>query len=173
MNAISRLFATGIGALKGKSIAIEDVNQLLDVVVDEKEKKVYQVRNANNINSFSRRFLKSYNLGEKQYTPESFLVNKYAKVKVIWTVYSYCNNSIKGKEKEKEILFLKDRYWLASLGVYADSIGGATDFGPGTVRNGVADSGFYLFNSYGVWNDYRLPIRPVIYLTPMFHLMSF
>lgn len=45
--------------------------------------------------------MQSYILREKQYTPESFLVNKYAKV-IIHTAYSYCKNSIKGKEKEKK-----------------------------------------------------------------------
>ena len=163
MNAMSRLFATGIGALKGRSITIEDVNQLLDVVVDEKEKKVYQVGNANDINLYFGRFLQSYNLREKQYTPESFLVNKYAKV-IIHTAYSYCKNSIKGKEKEKKILFLKDGYWLASPGVDVYSYGGSAFFGPGAVVDGSANSGFGLFSSDGRWNACRLAVRPVLYL---------
>ena len=45
--------------------------------------------------------MQSYILREKQYTPESFLVNKYAKV-IIHTAYSYCKNSIKGKEKDQK-----------------------------------------------------------------------
>lgn len=107
--------------------------------------------------------MQSYILREKQYTPESFLVNKYAKV-IIHTAYSYCKNSIKGKEKEKKILFLKDGYWLASPGVRVDSDDGYAGFGPGAVDDGRAGSGDGLFYSDGYWYAGRLAVRPVLYL---------
>ena len=154
INAISQLFATGKGAMKGKSITIEDVNQLLDVVVDEK--KVYRAGNA---------------LGEKQYTPESFLVKKYTKDKIIHTGYYYRKNSIIGKEKEKKILFLKDGYWLASFGVYVCSI--YASFGLGNVYDDVVDKGSSLFYSCGSWNDNKLAVRPVLYLNSNVTPMSF
>lgn len=165
MNAMSRLFATGIGALKGRSITIEDVNQLLDVVVDEKEKKVYQVGNANDINLSFGSFLQSYYLIGKQYMPESFLVNKYAEGKIICTEYFYCENSVKGKEKEKKILFLKDRYWLASPGVSAYPVTSNAYFGLGAVSSGLAYSGgHYLLCSNGQRYATRLAVRPVLYI---------
>lgn len=78
LNKISKLFATGRGALRGKSITMEDVNQLLDVVVDENTRMVYQVgRNVNtrNINQIDY-FMEKYSLGytglREQYTPTSW-----------------------------------------------------------------------------------------------------
>ena len=162
MNVISRLFATGIGALKGKSIAIEDVNQLLDVVVDEKEKKVYQIGNPKNINESVGNFLQSYEFEEKFNTPESFLMDKNTRIKIIQTEYSYLKNVIKGKEKEKKILFYKDRYWLASQEVFAAL--GHPCFGLGTVDYGCAGRRCGLFYSDGVLDAYGLPVRPVLYL---------
>ena len=50
MHKICSLFATGDGALKGRSITIEDVNQLLEVVVDKKRRIVYQKGYKENIN---------------------------------------------------------------------------------------------------------------------------
>lgn len=167
LHTISQLFATGSGSLKGRSMTIEDVNQLLDVVVDEKEKKVYQVGNANDINLSFGSFLQSYYLIGKQYMPESFLVNKYAEGKIICTEYFYLKNSIKGKEKEKKILFLKDGYWLASPGVSAYPVTSNAYFGLGEVSHGNVKSGAsYLLCSNGHWYATRRAVRPVIYLTP-------
>ena len=53
-------------------------------------------------------------------------------------------------------------YWLASRGVFADSV--CAPFGPGAVFGGDAGSVVGLFYSYGVSNDFELPLRCVVSL---------
>ena len=73
MHKICSLFATGDGVLRGRSITIEDVNQLLDVVVDEKERKIYQKGHIVDINGNDYYFLKKHLFDKEFYTPESYL----------------------------------------------------------------------------------------------------
>ena len=171
LNAISRLFATGIGALEGKSITIEDVNQLLDVIVDEKEKRVYQIGRVANINATEKNnFLRAYILRSPCDTPGHYWLKDYNayldEYTVIQTEYSYYKYFIIGKKKEKKILFSKNKYWLASPGVYVNSIREMAFFGLGAVSYGRAGNGYSLFDSHGFWCARRLAVRPVLYLKP-------
>ena len=54
-------------------------------------------------------------------------------------------------------------YWLASPSIAVDS--GNAYFGPGSVYEGYAGSGYIiLFDSRGVWNIRELAIRPIVSL---------
>ena len=53
-------------------------------------------------------------------------------------------------------------YWLASRGVYADSV--YADFGPGSVIGGRARSYYRLFDSNGISRNRELPLRCVVSL---------
>ncbi len=126
LNKISQLFAIGRGALQGKSITIEDVNQLFDVKVDENRRIVYQKGIYENINEMSS-FMKKYHLYEQlgsqpdyphlwwqepprypehEYTPSGYLKNEPVECTEICTNFYYSIHNITGKEKEKEILFI-------------------------------------------------------------------
>ena len=162
MHRICSLFATGDGALKGRSITIEDVNQLLDVVVDEEQRTVYQKGYEKDING-NKDFLQKYLLDEAFYTPESYLKGEKVRKEIIETSYWYRIGAIIGKEKEKNIVQRSVTYSLASPGVYVDS--GYAYFGPGAVFSGGAGSGrSYLFRSDGRECSYFLAVRPILYL---------
>ena len=88
LHKICSLFATGDGALKGRSITIEDVNQLLDVVVDEEQGIVYQKGYERDINQ-NKDFLKKYLFNQEFYTPESYLKGEKVRKEIIKTYYWY------------------------------------------------------------------------------------
>ena len=162
MHRICSLFATGAGALKGRSITIEDVNQLLDVVVDEEQGIVYQKGYEKDING-NKDFLKKYLLDEAFYIPESYLKGEKVRKEIIETSYWYRIGSIIGKEKEKNIVQRSVNYSLASPGVDVGS--DYARFGPGAVIGGFARSGnYYLFSSAGYEYDDGLAVRPILYL---------
>lgn len=163
MHRICSVFATGAGALKGRSITIEDVNQLLDVVVDEKRRIIYQREFEVNLNE-NTDFLREYLFNKEFYTPESYLKGENVRKKIIETYYRYYIYSIIiGKEKEKNIIDRNISYFLASPGVYTGD--GYACFGPGAVINGNAYSGSYnLFYSYGYECINNLAVRPILYL---------
>ena len=163
LHNICRLFATGDGALQGRSITIEDVNKLLDMVVDKKEKKIYQKGYKEKIkkNVF---FLRKYFFDKKFYTPESYLEGKKVKGKIIETFYWYNIDLIIGKEKERDIINRKVSYFLASSGVIVYRSGNVR-FGLGNVSNGfAATGGSNLFYSDGNCNVFRFAVRPILYL---------
>lgn len=164
---ISQLFATGKGALEGRSIRIEDVNQLLGVVVDKEKRKVYQSGGKYwdiNINMSWKEFFETYSFKKRFYTPESFLENSYSRYnELTCTQYSYLSDSIVGREREKEILFLKVNYWLASYGVKKDDK--KAMFGLGVVGDSYASNGGgYMFDSDGTEYMTHWAVRPIIYL---------
>ena len=162
MHKICSLFATGDGALKGRSITIEDINQLLDVVVDEEQGIVYQKGYKKDING-KYDFLKKYLFDEEFYTPESYLKGEKVRKEIIYTHYGYSIDSIIGKEKEKNIVQRSVNYLLASPGVHVDI--DCAVFGPGAVFIGYACSGGHgLFSSDGYENDCYLAVRPILYL---------
>ena len=150
--------------MQGRSITIEDINQLLDVVVDKKKRIIYQKGYEENIAN-NDNFLREYNFTKWFYTPESYLKGNYVKEKIIKTYYYYYISSIIGKEKEKDIINKNVRYFLASSGV--DVLFDDIRFGVGTVDNDiVGNSRIYLLYSSGFWKDYRLAVRPILYLKP-------
>lgn len=163
MHRICSIFATGAGALKGRSITIEDVNQLLDVVVDEKRRIVYQKGYEENINE-NIYFLKDFIDGEL-YTPESYLEGKRERKKIVDTYYWYkIYHSIIGKEKEKRIIH-RGTYFLASYGVLVCTGDDLAKFGPGIVDDArVFSGGIKIFSSWGNCFIYRSAVRPILYL---------
>ena len=163
MHRICSLFATGAGALKGRSITIEDVNQLLDVIVDEKQRIIYQKGYKKKIGN--KTFLKEYFLDKEFYTPESYLEGKQVRGKIIKTFYFYRKDSIKGKEYKKDIVFKDIPYWLASSRAFVDIKYGYAYFGPGYVGEGYVNAGgTYLFYSSGRSGAGKNAIRPILYL---------
>ena len=164
LHNICSLFATGVGTLQGRSITIEDVNQLLEVVVDKKQRIVYQKGYERNINKKDD-FLKEYNFAKWFYTPESYIKGNYVKEKIIKTSYRYYSYSIIGKEDKNDIVFKDIHYWLASSGVNVCAKYGYADFGPDLVHEGIADvGGLGLFDSNGVCDVARFAVRPILYL---------
>lgn len=163
MHNICSLFATGAGALKGRSITIEDVNQLLEVVVDEEQRIIYQKGYKKKIGN--KTFLKEYFLDKEFYTPESYLEGKQVRGKIIKTFYFYRKDSIKGKEYKKDIVFKDIPYWIASSRVFASVEYGYAYFGLGYVGEGYVNAGgTYLFYSSGICGAGRQAIRPILYL---------
>ena len=174
MHRICSLFATGDGALKGRSITIEDVNQLLEVVVDKKRRIVYQKGYKENICHLNDAFLKEmffYNI----HTPESYLQRDETRTrkKITGTYYRYYINSIIGKEKEKNIVCRNTSYFLASLGTAVITALACASFGPGCVYYyGVVAASTGLFNSNGLLYSFgncdvdasRFAVRPILYL---------
>ena len=125
LDIISGLFATGRGALKGRSVRMEDVNKLLGVVIDENEGKVYQ---AGNDDILSDIIIETFDLRGEGYTPESFLRKEYSNKTV--TCISYHYDIMKKRmqkqklEKAEEIVFRQlEKYWLASPGAYIEGKG--------------------------------------------------
>ena len=162
MHRICSLFATGDGALKGRSITIEDVNQLLDVVVDEEQRIVYQKGYETDINE-NKDFLQKYLLDETFYIPESYLKGEKVRKEIIETSYWYRIGSIIGKEKEKNIVQRSVNYSLASPGVCVAGV--YAYFGPGAVIDGIVYSGGDdLFSSGGDEYYSYLAVRPILYL---------
>ena len=162
MHKICSLFATGDGALKGRSITIEDINQLLDVVVDEEQGIVYQKGYEKDING-NKDFLQKYLLDEAFYTPESYLKGEKVRKEIIETYYWYKIGSIIGKEKEKNIVQRSVGYFLASPGVSV--VSDSAYFGPGAVVYGLVASGRYaLFRSDGYEGNHHLAVCPILYL---------
>ncbi len=165
MHKICSLFATGDGALKGRSITIEDVNKLLGVVVDEEKRIIYQKGYSENINE-NIDFLRKNFFDKEFYTPEGYLAGEETQKKqIIETYYWYKIASIIGKEKERDIVCRNINYFLASPGVLMNS--GYAIFGPGAVIYGYAFSVTYsLFYSYGLEENISLAVRPILYLKP-------
>lgn len=171
LHRIAQLFATGRGVSKGRSITVEDVNQLLGVVVYENQKKVCH-RNDISLNLEVREgflticpYLSEYRF----YTPESFLKNEFADSGVISnTAYTYDYRQIKEKEEEKKIVFVDNIfYWLASSGVVVCNTGYPkfADFGIGAVIYDIVRKGGVLFGINGKENSRDcLAVRPVLYL---------
>lgn len=84
----------------------------------------------------------------------------YEDISIESNYYVYEKQSVKEKEKEKDIIFGKRGFWLASSGVYGNDSGAV--FGPGAVSDGsVYSGGGDLFVSYGGWHAVGMSMRPV------------
>ena len=201
LNKISELFGRGRGALKGKSIAIEDVNQLLGVEVDENRRIIYQSGINENINEDVKFMQTAYlhdfkrsnanfphlwwreppKYPEQEFLPSGYLKNESVSCKETCTGYYYSIYKIKGKEKEKVILFYYvphnliwrkyRRYWLASpsQGIEEDSkdfVIKHIGFGIRSLREEFFGSRRNLFLSDGRQYASANFLRPIIYLKP-------
>lgn len=186
LNNISQIFATGKGALKGRSTTIEDISQVLDVVIDKETGRVYQRGNpqktlANSFWNFSRKKCENIRMS---FELEKMLIDSNIN-ELRDTVYYYnVDYFIEGKEREQEIILgRKDNFWLASSGMKKRrwgtnpySVLSYIDFGIGVCGYGcVAFS--YLYSSISSIDDISYPksykVRPIVYLKPDITLKDF
>ena len=149
--------------LYSRSINMEDVNEILGVVVDYKNKRIYQKnnpsKNINELDNFGkRRKILPFEVEECSAIDSEFIKENQLES----TAYYYSIEELKISEKRKEIVQLNVGYHLASRSVGVDS--SYAGFCEGYVRYGYAymDSG--LFDSNGSEGDVRLAVRPVFYL---------
>ena len=157
-NICNKMFTTNY--LKARSINIDDVNKVLGVkIIDNKvvQKEIsYEDISLENNLGFKHQYR------EKECSPESYLRGEYEKAgkEIECNFYCYKEKSIQEKEIEKDIIFRKGGFWLASTGVDVNS--SYANFGPGAVNDGYAYSGGNsLFDSDGYWNAYGMAVRPV------------
>lgn len=157
-NICNKMFTTDY--LKARSINVDDVNKVLEVEIIDN--KIVQKEISYKDISLTNRLGFKYQYGKSEYSPESYLRGEYEKAgkKIEYNYYIYEKQSVKEKEKEKDIIFGKRGFWLASPGV--GGISSFAYFGPVAVYDGGVSSGDYgLFRSDGLWGAYGLAVRPV------------
>ena len=149
--------------LASRSINIEDVNEILGVVVDYNNKRIYQKNNPSKdikelANFEKRRKILPFEAEECSAIESEFIKGNQLES----TAYSYSIEDLKISEKRKKIVQLNIGYHLASRSV--DVYSCCAGFCEGFVNDGGARMHYYLFNSYG--NEYYdvLAVRPVFYL---------
>ena len=149
--------------LASRSINIEDVNEILGVVVDYKNKRIYQKNNPskdiNKAANFGKiRKILPFEAEECRAIDSEFIKGNQLES----TAYWYSIWDLKISEKRKEIVELNVKYHLASRSVGVDS--GYAYFCKGSVDSGDANMNCGLFNSYGVGFGGWSAVRPVFYL---------
>ncbi len=171
LNNVSGIYSTSLGT--AQSLTAEEINRLIGVTVDYKNKTVYANSDPNTNIDNARVLGNQYTYTAKDYTPESYInskTNATAGTKTDpATAYGYQWGNLTIEDNLKTILFngttsdanFAKSYWLASPAVYARS--GRARFGPGFVGNGNVGAG-YLFISDGYWNAGGFGVRPVVYL---------
>ena len=149
--------------LYSRSINIEDVNEILGVVVDYKNKRIYQKNNpTKNINELAN-FGKRRRIHPFEAEVCSAINSELIKENQLEsTAYYYSIKDLKVSEKRKEIVLLNIGYYLASRSVIVFS--SRAFFCEGSVRDGYAVMGRYLFGSDGSERYGHLAVRPVFYL---------
>ena len=151
-----------------RSVIVEDINKLFNVIVDFKNKRVYQEGIDRNIDR-TKNFGNSLDINQNFTRKEIEIIRKHIEGKYIEsTAYFYSEKDLQAEEYLKKLIFLKTSYYLNSPGVYVDS--GIAYFGFGAVYDGCCVSrGFRnLFNSNYGWSACRFSIRPVFYLEKEF-----
>ena len=172
LNDISGIYSTSLGT--AESLTAEEINRLIGVTVDYTNKKVYANSDPNtNIDKWGV-LGNQYTYKETDYTPESYINSKANATAGTQTdpatAYYYQWGNLTINDTLKTILFngttsdanFAKSYWLASpaVGAYSDN----ARFGPGGVRGGDVNAGYYLFGSYGRWDADSFGVRPVVYL---------
>ena len=172
LNNVSGIYSTSLG--KAESLTAEEINRLIGVTVDYKNKTVYANSDPNTNIDNARGLGNQYTYTAKDYTPESYInskTNATAGTKTDpATAYGYQWGNLTINDTLKTILFngttsdanFAKSYWLASPAVGADS--GRARFGPGGVRYGGVSAGLGLFYSNGGWRANSFGVRPVVYL---------
>ena len=171
LNNVSGIYSTSLG--KAESLTAEEINRLIGVTVDYKNKTVY-ANSDPNTNIDKRVLGNQYTYTAKDYTPESYInskTNATAGTKTdSATAYGYQWGNLTIEDTLKTILFngttsdanFAKSYWLASPAVGADS--GYANFGPGGVNGGSVGADGRLFYSDGDWHADSFGVRPVVYL---------
>ena len=152
-----------------RSMDIKDVNEILGVIADIDNKKVYQKGRENiNINLCSD-FGKDFNICDNFKERQIKIIQKYINGEYIKsTEYHYYIEDLKIEKHLKELICLETSYYLTSPGIVANP-GYGICFSLGAVSLGLV-----LCGGYNLWGDYeifgsrsythRLGVRPVFYL---------
>ena len=172
LNNVSGIYSTSLGT--AKSLTAEEINRLIGVTVDYKNKTVYANSDPNTNIDNAGVLGNQYTYTAEDYTPESYInskTNATAGTKTDpATAYWYQWGNLGIEDTLKTILFdgttsdvnFAKSYWLASPAVYAGS--GSAGFGPGFVGNGCVGAGGDFFGSGGGWGAVGFGVRPVVYL---------
>ena len=156
-----------------RNIQVEDVNDLLNVIIDFGNKKVYQKgrKDINLIRKFSH-FGCSFNIYDNFIKRSQLeIIEKYINgVNIKSTAYSYSKKDLKVEEYLKELIFLSTPYYLNSIGVNASpriqfNLSAFAYFGCGAVDiKSVFCGETSLFSSEGGKYSSNLSVRPVFLL---------
>lgn len=172
LNNISGIYSTNLGT--AQSITAEEINRLIGVTVDYKNKKVYANSNPNTNLDILQVLGNQYTYKTGDYTPQGYVNNKTKATEGTKTspatAYMYEWSGLKIDAILQNMLFDKTTkadknaksYWLASPSVGADSNGAFFD--PGSVVNGKVQVAGTLFFSYGAWCANCYAVRPIVYL---------
>ena len=172
LNNISGIYSTNLGT--AQSITAEEINRLIGVTVDYKNKKVYANSNPNTNLDILQVLGNQYTYKTGDYTPQGYVNNKTKATEGTKTspatAYMYEWSGLKIDATLQNMLFDKTTkadknaksYWLASPSVGADSNGAFFD--PGSVVNGKVQVAGTLFFSYGAWCANCYAVRPIVYL---------
>lgn len=159
LNNISGIYSTNLGT--AQSITAEEINRLIGVTVDYKNKKVYANSNPNTNLDILQVLGNQYTYKTGDYTPQGYVNNKTKATEGTKTspatAYIYEWSGLKIDATLQNMLFDKTTkadknaksYWLASPSVGADSNGAFFD--PGSVVNGKVQVAGTLFFSYDAW----------------------
>ena len=155
LNNISGIYSTNLGT--AQSITAEEINRLIGVTVDYKNKKVYANSNPNTNLDILQVLGNQYTYKTGDYTPQGYVNNKTKATEGTKTspatAYIYEWSGLKIDATLQNMLFDKTTkadknaksYWLASPSVGADSNGAFFD--PGSVVNGKVQVAGTLFFS--------------------------
>ena len=172
LNNISGIYSTNLGT--AQSITAEEINRLIGVTVDYKNKKVYANSNPNTNLDILQVLGNQYTYKTGDYTPQGYANNKTKATEGTKTspatAYMYEWSGLKIDATLQNMLFDKTTkadknaksYWLASPSVGADSNGAFFD--PGSVVNGKVQVAGTLFFSYAAWCANCYAVRPIVYL---------
>lgn len=172
LNNISGIYSTNLGT--AQSITAEEINRLIGVTVDYKNKKVYANSNPNTNLDILQVLGNQYTYKTGDYTPQGYVNNKTKATEGTKTspatAYMYEWSGLKIDATLQNMLFDKTTkadknaksYWLASPSVGADSNGAFFD--PGSVVNGKVQVAGTLFFSYDAWCANCYAVRPIVYL---------
>lgn len=172
LNNISGIYSTNLGI--AQSITAEEINRLIGVTVDYKNKKVYANSNPNTNLDILQVLGNQYTYKTGDYTPQGYANNKTKATEGTKTspatAYMYEWSGLKIDATLQNMLFDKTTkadknaksYWLASPSVGADSNGAFFD--PGSVVNGKVQVAGTLFFSYDAWCANCYAVRPIVYL---------
>ena len=107
--------------LKARSINIDDVNKVLGVEIIDN--KVVQKEISYEDISMTLYLGAKNQYKEEEYSPESYLRGEHEKVgeEIESNEYRYEARSVKEKQIEKNLIFGKGNFWLASPGVRSDA----------------------------------------------------
>ena len=172
LNKICAMYTNNL-ADKVRSLTIDDINRLCNVVVDISNKKVTKESDTSTNIDKRGNIGTTYSYPTSRYptqyeSPEDYIagnkvttLNSFSKISDSY--YYVGSDAIDSTTALYDILFNNTAYWLASRSA---SVGSACfSWGPGHVDNGEANSEFAnIFYSIGESHCYENAVRPIVYL---------